>query len=737
MGLVLSGGGASGFAHIGVLKALEEKGVPIDYITGTSAGALVGGLYSAGYSPEEMEALVAHPDFSLISTGGLRADQKFLTKEDDVSASLIELSFSTDSLLQKSLPTNFTSSTFLDFVLFRLLSAPSIQAEDNFDQLFVPFRCVASDIVKKENVVFSHGHLNEAIRASMTFPFYFEPLQVDGRLLFDGGLYDNFPSQLLYDEFQPDFVIGSNVSYNAAAPTADDLLSQVINMLVRYSDFTLPCEDGILIEPQTDLTTFDFEDAKEAIDAGYRAGLLKADSILARINTYRPKEELLQMRQEYRRSIKEVEVHSISVDGNGKMAPFVKQSMKIPKKRPGLTIDELEKQYFRLAATSHIDFLFPTLDVNDSLGKELNLVVRPAKDLIVKVGGHFSSRPVNIGYVGLTYMRLRKRAIKINAESYFGKFYSSFESSIKIEFPGVLPVTVEPYGTLNQWDYFRSFATFFEDVLPSFLVQNEQYYGLKIFHPLANNLKSTYDIRSISNEDDYYQTENFSSKDTSDITFFNGMVASWRLEQNSLNRKQWASSGHYFGIQFRYIQGIERSISGSTSPIDYDRSKFHEWINLNLDIQSFIIDKPGFHLGLSGQGTFNSQSLFANYTATILNLGSFDPLPDMRTYFLPEYRSPLFFGGGVNTILSFPGSIEWRLDTYFFQPLVQLIEQEDGQFGYAPPFGGESFFASSSVIYHSFAGPVRLTVNYFPRQINPVALQFSFGYVLFNDRALR
>jgi len=308
---------------------------------------------------------------------------------------------------------------------------------------------------------------------------------------------------------------------------------------------------------------------------------------------------------------------------------------------------------------------------------------------------------------------------------------------MKIEFPAIFPVTIEPYFTMNRWDYFKNFATFFEDVKPSFLVQNEMYYGLKISHPVLNNSKSSYDFRVFELEDDYYQTESFTSQDTSDITYFNGETYSWKIEQNSLNRKQFASSGHYLSFKARFVHGNERTLNGSTSN-NPDAQKNHQWINLNFDFQTFIINSKFFHFGLQGKSTFNSQSLFGNYTASLLSMTSFDIIPDANTYFLPEFRSPQFFGGGANLIFSLPEGIDIRFDGFYYQPLIQLIQTDNGGFEYSKPFKGESYLASASVIYHSIIGPLRATLNYFPKQIsNPLNFQISLGYLLFNERAIR
>ncbi len=737
VGLVLSGGGATGFAHIGVLMALEEKGIPIDYITGTSAGALIGAFYAAGYSPKEIKEFCESPDFLKMAMGELKPDQQFYTKEDDPTSSMFSFYFSLDSLIEKSLPTNINSSTFLDFELMKLLGTVGAAKGNDFDQLFVPFRCVASDIVSKENVTFSSGPLNEAVRASMTYPIYIQPLRVNGRLLFDGGLYNNFPADILYREFSPDFIIGSNVSYNAQAPTEYDLKSQIENMLVRYTDFNLPCEEGIIIEPILDIGTFDFSKVERAIDIGYKTGLLYADSILPFMHRFKSQSELNQERLLFRSNIPELIIDSISCDANSNINHFVKNSLLRMRKRAPLSASEIERRFYRLAATEHIGFLFPTIDKSTSESYNMSLILRQKNRFKVDVGGLISSRPVNTGYLGLTYLHLGKRAIKGHIESYFGKFYSSLNADLKIEFPAIFPVTIEPYITLNRWDYFKSFASFFQEVKPSFLVQNEGYYGVKISHPIFNNSKSIYDARLFSLEDDYYQSEEFTAQDTNDITNFNGQTYSWEVVQNSLNRKQFATSGHFLSLKARYVHGNERTTSGSTSTAP-DFLKNHQWININLDFQSFIINSKFFNLGLQGKATFNSQSLFGNYTASLLSMTSFNILPDTYTYFLQEYRSPQFFGGGTNIIFSLPKDIDVRIDAFFYQPLVQLVKTDDGGFGYSTPFKGESYLASASVIYHSRIGPLRATLNYFPKQVsNPLNFQISFGYVLFNERAIR
>ncbi len=738
IGLVLSGGGATGLAHIGVLKALEERGIPIDYITGTSAGALVGSMYASGYSPEEIEKFVLSDEFLLMTNGKLKASQRFSLREDESDADLLNITFTLKNILKKSLPTNVVTSTYLDFEMMKLLGTVSASYSKNFDSLFVPFRCVASDITNKKSIVFSNGDLNQAVRASMTFPFYLSPIRINGNLLFDGGLYNNFPADIMYKDFNPDFIIGSNVSSNAAPPTEDDLISQLTNMLVSYSSFELPCEYGIIIQPKTTVSTFEFKEVQQAINDGYISTLLYLDSIQQHVDRRISKVELDIKRKNFRSKISELNIESISTLTNqNKEIKYAERSLYNPYRKKIVSPLKIEKRYYRLYSSPQIDFIYPTLSRKSDTTYSLNLEIRKSKEFKLEAGGIFSSRPINTGFISLSYRKVGRIGLNIKSNSYFGKFYGSTKTEITIDVPSTYPISMAPYFVMNRWDYFKSFATFFEAVKPSFLIQNEMYYGVKFTHPIDNTSKSTFDIRVFDLEDDYYQTANFTYKDTTDKTFFTGSSYSWEIIKNTLNRKQFASEGSLFALKIKYVDGKEHSISGSTSALKYDSKKNHHWISLNGELKSFLISKPAFHFGVHAKGVLNSQSLFYNYTASLLAMSSFSPLPDIETFFLPEYRSPQHIGGGVNMIFTIKRKIDLRFDAYYYQPFIYLVKNDNGTFGYSNLFKGETYIASASAIYHTFFGPIRATLNYFPLQSSPLSFQVSYGYVIFNERAIR
>ena len=234
VGLVMSGGGAKGLAHIGVIKALEEENIPIDYATGTSMGAIVAALYSMGYTPDEMIAVMKSSDFQRWYTGTMDRKYMFYFKRPKDVPDMVSIHFDIKDSLRILKPTvNLISATPMNLGFMEIFAGANAACRSDFDSLMIPFRCVAADVHKKKQVVFSNGDLGDAVRASMSYPFFFKPIRKDGILLYDGGIYNNFPLDIMKDEFSPDMIIGSVVSDNPPPPDERDIMSQVQNMIMQ------------------------------------------------------------------------------------------------------------------------------------------------------------------------------------------------------------------------------------------------------------------------------------------------------------------------------------------------------------------------------------------------------------------------------------------------------------------------------------------------------------------------
>ena len=291
VGLVLSGGAARGLAHIGVLKALEEQGIKIDAIAGTSMGAVVGGLYASGYKIDELEKLALSIDWQqALSDAPPREDVPFRRKQDDRDFLVKQkLSFRDDGSL--GLPLGVIQGQNLALLLESLLAHTSDTRD--FDKLPIPFRAVATDIANGEKVVFRKGHLPQVIRASMSIPAVFAPVELDGRLLVDGGMTDNIPLDVAR-EMGVDVAIvvdiGTPLRNRKQLTTVVDVLNQSITLMTRRNSeeqlAALHPNDVLIQPPLASFGATDFGRAEEMIDAGYRA----AKALDARLARLKPAE---------------------------------------------------------------------------------------------------------------------------------------------------------------------------------------------------------------------------------------------------------------------------------------------------------------------------------------------------------------------------------------------------------------------------------------------------------------
>ena len=741
VGLVLSGGGATGLAHIGVLKALEENNIPIDYITGTSAGAFIGALYASGYSPLEIEHIAISEKFLLMSEGELEEAYKFYIFNSDMDANVFSFRFSEDSTLQKSLPTNLINPTFSDFELMSLFATNPQNVEHSFDNLFIPFRCVASNISTKQSVLFKDGPLNTAIRASMTYPFYISPISVNGALMFDGGLYNNFPSNEMYEEFDVDFIIGSNVSYNEPPPLDDDLMSQIKNLFSSHSNYNLPCESGIIIEPNLgDIGVFDFDKAKEAIEIGYQSALGMIDSLKKSIETRTDNQLLNEKREAFKQKKTKLNITDVRTIGLGKDEnQYIKKKLLKDNKNEKLDYLTLKKRFLNLYQDDYILSIFPTIIHNSDSTQTLVNHIRKQNPFKASVGGSFSSKPVNTGFIGLEYSNFNVTPINIYANTYFGKFYGSVKLGIKLFLPTKNYAYLEPLFVMNRWDYFTSFTTFFEESKPSFLVLNERFWGIKYNLPIASKGKFALDFKNGIDEYEYYQTKSFTNKDTTDFTSILYYTPGLTYTRNELNRKQFASAGSLLEIKARYVHAIEKGVPGSTAINDevLDNT-FRDWFYAKIKYKKFFLQKGVYRVGINMEGYYAFKPFLGNYTATILSTEQFNPFADSKTIFNPNYRAQQYFSVGLTNIFTLKDKIDLRVEAYIFQP-IKNIHEKNGQAEFSPLFLTAYEAASVSLIYHTLIGPLRATLDYYGQgtEASTFSFRLSYGFVIFNERSLK
>lgn len=276
IGLVLSGGGAKGLAHIGVLKTLEEAGVRIDYIAGTSMGAVVGGLYASGYNANQLDSIFRATNFNILIQDDLPRSAKTFYEKEDTEKYALSLPFDN---FQVSFPSGLSKGQNIYNLMSRLTMHVS-EIED-FSKLPIPFFCIAADIETGEEVVLDKGSLAKAIAASGAIPSIFSPVKINNRLLTDGGVANNYPVEELRKR-GAEIIIGVDVQDSLIA--REDLRS-VFDILTQINNFSTiadmkekkPLTD-IYIKPDISrFTILSFDEGKAIIDSGKVAAVKKLE----------------------------------------------------------------------------------------------------------------------------------------------------------------------------------------------------------------------------------------------------------------------------------------------------------------------------------------------------------------------------------------------------------------------------------------------------------------------------
>lgn len=742
VGLVLSGGGAKGLSHIGVIKALEEEGIPIDYIAGTSMGAIIGALYSAGYSPEEIERMVTDGDFEDLLGGGVEDKYKYFFKQPPIDASWVNLSFRHDSearKLESRLPTNIISPHKMEFAFLELFAQASAAADYDFNKLMVPFRCVAADIEGNKAVIFSRGQLGPAVRASSTFPFFFKPIVIDDKLLFDGGIYDNFPVDVMIEDFNPDIIIGSKTVANFDKPDPEKIISQLQNMIVSKTEYELPEEKSILIEPQFPeiVNILDFSGKVAFVDSGYLATVNAMDQIKQKVGSRVSGVEMEKKRREFNEQKPPAIIDKVNISGlkNRYQESYVKGALR--HRSSFFTLEKMKVDYFRLLADNKIRYIYPSMTY-DSLNGFYSLDMKVERDdpLSVALGGNISSKAASAAFLGIQYRYLTSVGLDLIANGYFGQFYSSAFVGVRLDVQAKLPFYISTDYTYNHKDYFRTSTYFFEDKEPSFLIQNENSFAVRLGFPATNSGQIINRYAAGYTKDNYYQNNTFTRLDTADVTYFNFFTPDIEFQLNSLNNKQYANSGARLLLQLKYITGEEKTIPGSTSESVEEVIDPHQWFSFKLIYDNYFRQFGIVTLGFYGELQLSNQELFSNYTVTMLRTPAFSPVPEMKTLFMPKYRAPNYAALGLKAIFNVYKPVNLRLEGYLFQPYEELTENENGKAERRKVFSYRSVVASATVVYHSPIGPVSLAFNYYDRAEENFSVMFNIGYLLFNRSAL-
>ena len=383
IGLVLSGGGAKGFAHIGVLKVLEQAGIKIDYIGGTSMGAVVGGLYASGYNASQLDSIVTVTNFdNLLIDYVPRSSKSFYEKRNDELYALV-LPFNNFKI---GVPQSLSKGMF-NYNLFNRLTLHARHVRD-FNQLPIPFLCMATDIEIGKQVVLDKGVLAQALIASSALPSVFSPVILDGKMLVDGGVNNNYPIEEI-KKLGADIIIGVDVQSGLRdrdqLQDATKILFQITNLQMIEKMETNSKNTDIYIKPDIkNIGAVSFEKAKEIILRGEEAAF----------TVYEDFKELSDKSNPYQKPKLKIEsdsLHIINIVCNNLVhysKAYIEGKLKF---KPGSKIryKDLETGINNIDATHNFGTVIYSLEPNgDGDDLILNLIENPVKTYL-KFGLHY------------------------------------------------------------------------------------------------------------------------------------------------------------------------------------------------------------------------------------------------------------------------------------------------------------------------------------------------------------
>lgn len=739
VGVVMSGGGAKGLYHIGVLRALEENGLPIDYIAGTSMGSIIGGMYAAGYTIEEMEAVALSGDLDRWVSGGIDDKYHYYYIQRDRISNMITLPVGPDSRDATSgrrriiLPGSVMNSAEIDLVLNSLFAQASTAARGDFDNLMIPFRCMATDMVEHRAVELSSGDLALAIRASMALPVAFPPVEIDSVLMCDGGCYDNFPWRSLEDNFHPDILIGACcVDINPKSLKHSSVVDQIMSLITKPTDFDMPEGRSVLVQRAVDASTLDFKRAAEIMAAGYNDALTAMPDIKAKVARRVTKEEYAERRRAFVARLPRALMGDIEVLGlDDNQTRIVHNMMYIGHNRAKdtlpLTGDEVSDNYLTMLANVPVKSDFPTFRYNATTERfdiTLPLSVKPNFD--IAIGGNISSTAFNQAYIGLEYGWWSRVGQTFNLDILLGPVYTMARLKGRTTLIHDAPIYFDYSYNFNIHNTLKgNFGNLTQVDNAEQMRMMENFLSLSVGTALRR--KAVADLTINGGRNSYsYEMAGYPKRQYTHFSYLSGGVS---LERTSLNKPLFPTLGSHLMATGIYVYGLDErdSRAGVINPEPEDRfSRIRQWWGAKVLWEQYFDITPSSILscGYAIEGVYTNHPSFDSREATMLSSPQYAPLLHSRMIYMPEFRADRYLGVGLMPTVRIIDNLYARLSVY-----AMLRDKFAGEYVH--------YMSDLSLIYHTPIGPISLALTKYdfdsPKNMY---LTFNFGYAIFGRKGL-
>lgn len=717
VGLVLSGGGAKGIAHIGLIQALEDNDIPIDYITGTSMGAIVGGLYACGYTPAEMMELINSDYFGYLSSGKADPAFTYYFSKGSPSPQMFAMSVGgRDSTARSKIfnPQSLISPMPMSFGFMQIFSAYGAQCDGNFDRLFVPFRCVASDVAQKRKKVMGAGDLGESIRASMSFPLIFQATEIDGQVLYDGGIYDNFPVGVMQTEFAPSVIIGSDVSAPSDGP-ANSYFQQLDLLVSRAQSYEVPPETGIKV--RIDVSNFgllDWDRADAIYRAGYRRGIEMMDSIKTRIPTRADSTARRLRRAVFKSGTPALRFDSVNVEGATKRQnEYIKYLFHPAKGTDTIGIDRARLAFYRALSSGKMSYLRPRAHVNnDSAGLfTLDLKALVKSNFSVGAGAYITSSNNSYLYLRGGYSSLSFSSVSTDIEAWIGQSYMAGALTGRLDIASTLPSALVLNAVASRRKYYEDEELFFRDNEPAFVTAHE--YFAKLAWAMAAGRSGCVDIGlgggklrntfySPGHEGGYREGRHH-------VDFALGQAyAAYR--SSTLDNINYPLSGSSLNASFAAVLG--KATCGQAGADGRGTDKHMAWLQLDAHWRNYISLGRHWVLGTEARALLSNRPLPGSYEASVSSAPAYSPTPASTNTFNPALRANSFLAATVVPVYKFNSSLSARFSASVFAPLRGIREGDGGTARFGRCFDSTEFFGKLNLVYALPFGNIAGYCNY-------------------------
>lgn len=733
VGLVLSGGGAKGIAHIGVIKALEEAGVPFDCVAGTSAGAIVGSLYACGWTPEEMLGLFTSPGFKYWSSGTISKRNIYYEMLPKPLPTWVDVGFNLGhdrektNIFSQIIPSHLISPIPMNLEFLELYTPYTAQCHENFNDLFVPLRTVCSDVYHKHKVVCSHGSVGDAVRASMSFPLVFKPIEMDGVLVYDGGIYDNFPVDVMHEDFNPDFIIGVSVSGPDGKPEPGNIYSQLEDMIIQDNNYDLPSSWGVKIQvPVLGFGTFDWDAAEEIYEVGYKTGLAMVDSIKARCPYRRSPAELAEMRARFKAATPVIEFSDVVVEGaTPRQDRFIRNLFVGEGQRERLPIDmeRVGAAYYRAVTGGKLLDLFPQAEFTDGVkDPSLLLKAKVRQPWTVGAGGWITSSIQSHIFLTFGYHTLSFNSLDVDLSGWVGQSYYAGMLSAAISLPTSNPSSLRLMGVASRQKLYEDELMFYQTNTPSFVNEAQQFLRLEYSVAAGKPAKAYGRLSYGHTQDQYYPfgEQQFPNRDRTD---YRGAALELGYEANTLSNLLYPMSGRFVNANIIAVYEQSKFTSlNDKEPLKSGPYDGHFSLSAKADWKHYFPVHRNFVVGAMAEGLVTFSALYENYIATLLHAPAFAPTPSTRNYFNTAFRADNYVALGAVPIWSPLEKFQIRGDFYVYSPIRNLVASGNGC-RYDGWFRRAEFIGEVAAVYNFRFASLSLYCNY----LSYPARNWNFG----------